>query len=186
MTRSPAQKTSCSSLILLPPQACGRPSFISSLHAISLLSDCLLSRRALPWLWKNRTQRFFFHPWVSRVINKSALAVWLSVGTGAGGLIAVPSGDDFLSQRLACYLSSITLLCDKSQQYCDKWSTPWKVPLWKVVPRKAPQAAGQNGRNMLCPVLWGEASLKGSFQVQFSLRFKMKKYKILEKGRQEN
>lgn len=61
-------------------------------------------------------------------LTKSALAMWLAVGIEAGGgLSSVPSGDDFPSQKPACYLSSIRLLCDKPQQYCHKWSRPWKV-----------------------------------------------------------
>lgn len=158
--------------ILLPPPAHGRPSFFCSLHVISLLSDCMLSRRALCWLWKNATQCFFFHTGVSRVINKSSSGC---VGTQAGGLSSVPSGDDFPSQKPACYLSSIRLLCDKSQQYCHKGSKLWKViPLGKQSPEK-PCKNGQNGRNTHCSVLWRGASSKGSFQAQFTLHFKRKK-----------
>lgn len=119
-------------------------------------------------------------------LTKSALAMWLAVGIEAGGgLSSVPSGDDFPSQKPACYLSSIRLLCDKPQQYCHKWSRPWKWPPWKAVPRKALQAAGQNGKKMHRPVLRRAASLKGSFQVQFTLHFKRQK-RILEKGGQES
>jgi len=60
-------------------------------------------------------------------LRQSALAVWLSVGIETGGLSSVPSGDDFPSQKPACYLSSVRLLCDKSEQYRHKWSRPWKV-----------------------------------------------------------
>lgn len=130
---------SSSSPILLPPQACGRPSFFCSPHAISLLSDCILSRRALRCLWKkNQLNVSFSILGFLKSLTKSALAVWLSVGIGAGGLSSVPSGDDFPSQRLACYLSSIRLLCDKSQQYCHKRSRPCKVIPLESSPQKSP------------------------------------------------
>lgn len=65
----------------------------------------------------------------------------MSVGIEAGGLSSVPSGDDLessLSQNLACCLSSIRLLWDKSQQYCHKWSRPQKATPLESGPQKSP------------------------------------------------
>lgn len=65
----------------------------------------------------------------------------MSVGIEAGGLSSVPSGDDLessLSQNLACCLSSVRLLWDKSQQYIDKWSRPQKATPLESGPQKSP------------------------------------------------
>lgn len=73
----------------------------------------------------------------------------MSVGIEAGGLTSVPSGDDLelsLTQNLACCLSSVGLLWDKSQQYCNKWSRPQKAKsLRKWSPEKPCKLVGRMG-----------------------------------------
>lgn len=75
----------------------------------------------------------------------------MSVGIEAGGLSSVPSGDDLessLSQNLACCLSSIRLLWDKSQQYCHKWSRLQKS-LGKWSPEKPCKLVGRIGETCI-------------------------------------
>lgn len=151
---------SSSSPILLPPQACGRLLFFCSPRAISLLSDCVLSRRALCFGKIQHNVSFSILGFL-KSLTKSALAAWLAVGIEAGGLNSVSIADDFPSQKLACYLSSFRLLCDKSEQYCHKWSRPWKVTPLESSPQKRPASCWAEWEKHASPCAMESCSLKG-------------------------
>lgn len=112
--------------------------------------------------------------------------MWLSVGIEAGGLSSAPSRDDFLSQKLACYLSSVRLRCDKSQQYCHKWSRPWEVTPLESGPQKSPASCWAEWEKHALPCAVESCFLKGQLSgtIDF-LPFKRKK-NMLEKGMQES
>lgn len=98
----------------------------------------------------------------------------MSVGIEAGGLSSVPSGDDLessLSQNLACCLSSIRLLWDKSQQHCHKWSRPEKSTPLESGAQKSPANwwAEWEKHASLCVV--ESCSLKGQISGTIYLAF---------------
>lgn len=98
----------------------------------------------------------------------------MSVGIEAGGLSSGPSGNDLessLAQNLACCLSLIRLLWDKSQQYCHKWSRPQKATPLETGPQKSPASwwAEWEKHALLCVV--ESCFLKGQISGTIYLAF---------------